>query len=92
MELTKVVERATPFQRTTVPFTNPVPLTVKVNPTGSPALTDGGESVVMDGLTTRFTALETPPPGNGLKTVIGKLPEFTVSVARITAVNCVGLT
>jgi len=88
VEFTKVVDLLTPLKRTTVPVTNPVPLTVSVKAI-SPARTVGGEIVVIDGFTTRLTALEVPPPGAGFKTVIGTLPELTMSVARIAAVNWV---
>ena len=84
--LMNVVERLTALKRTTVPLTKPVPLTVSVNPI-SPALTVAGEIVVIDGLTVRLTALEIPPPGVGLKTVIGKVPALTISVLRINAVT-----
>ena len=66
----KVVWRLIPLKSTTVPATKPTPLTVILNPR-SPALTVAGEIVVIDGLTARLTALEVPPPGAGLKTVIG---------------------
>jgi len=91
VELTKVVERLTPLKRTTVPATNPVPLTVKTKPM-SPALAVVGEIVVIVGLMVRLMEFETPPPGAGLNTVIGKFPALTMSVARIVAVNCVALT
>ena len=42
--------------------------------------------------TTRLMGLDVPPPGVGLKTVIGKLPTAAISLARIAAVNCVALT
>src|SRR5882672_549499 len=38
-----VVVRSVPFQRTTEPGTNPVPVTIRVNP-GDPAMTDAGTS------------------------------------------------
>ena len=66
-------------------------MTVILNPR-SPALTVVGEIVVIVGLTARLTALEVPPPGAGLKTVIGKVPAEAMSAARIVAVNCVALT
>jgi hypothetical protein len=91
VEVTNVVERLMPLKRTNVPVTKPVPLTVRVK-AGSPARTVAGDIVVIDGFTVRLTALEVPPPGAGLKTVMGKFPEFTISVARIVAVNCVELT
>jgi len=69
VELMKVVERLVPLKRTLEPAGKPTPLTVIVNPV-PPALTVAGETLVIDGLTTKLTAWEVPPPGAGFKTVI----------------------
>ena len=70
VELMRVVERLVPLKRTLWPLAKPTPLTVIVNPM-PPALTVTGEILVIDGFTTRLTAWEVPPPGEGFKTVIG---------------------
>jgi hypothetical protein len=95
--LIKVVERLTPLKRTTEPAAKPVPLTVSPNPR-LPALLVGGEIVLIVGggapvgLTLRLTAELVPPPGVGLKTVIGNVPVTAISAAVIDAVNCVLVT
>src|SRR5438094_8944911 len=43
-------------------------------------------------MTVNVWALDTPPPGAGLKTVIGKLPAVVRSLAGIAAVSSVELT
>src|SRR5205823_410936 len=43
-------------------------------------------------LTVRLVALEVPPPGAGLKTVIAKVPAAATSAAVSCAVSCVALT
>ena len=91
VELTNVVDLATPFKRTTVPTMKPAPLTVRVKPT-SPARAEGGLSEMMLGVTVKVTAVEVPPPGAGLTTVIGKLPEAVKSAAKSVTVNWVALT
>src|SRR5450755_2546094 len=61
----------------------------------APAVADEGESVVMVGtglLTTKFTVLETPPPGAGFVTTTGLLPAVDWSAALKGIVNCVALT
>lgn len=70
VKLTKVVDLLVPFQRTFEPLTNPVPLTVSVNPL-PPTLTTAGARLVIDGFTVRLFAADKPPPGLGLKTVTG---------------------
>jgi hypothetical protein len=74
--LTKVVGRGEPFQLTTSPLTKLVPLTVSVKPAGLQNGVEGSdvveaESDVMVGATiANEIALEVPPAGAGLKTVI----------------------
>ena len=73
VEFTSAVGRSLPLKRTTELLLKLVPFTVKVK-AASPAVLLVGAMVVSVGtglLTVRLVALETPPPGNGLKTVIG---------------------
>jgi hypothetical protein len=66
-----------------------VPLTVNVK-AALPAVLVVGEMVVSVGtrlLIVRLVELETPPPGVGLETVIGKMPATVSSAAVIAAVN-----
>ena len=71
------------------------PLTVKVK-AADPAVLLVGERLVIAGtglaVTTRLIALEMPPPGAGLKTVMGNEPALTTSVAVIWAVSWLPLT
>jgi hypothetical protein len=73
---------------------NPDPLTV--NEKGAPpcAAPDGERlEMIGTGLTTvKLTALDVPPPGVGVKTVIANVPRLAVSAAVIIAVSCVLLT
>jgi len=96
--LTNVVGRALPLKRTTeslVRFTKFVPVTDKVK-LGPPAVALLGERPVIVGAgtgeTTKLTAFEDPPPGKGLKTVIGRFPFAVMSDARICAVTLIALT
>lgn len=87
--LTNVVVLALPLKLTEAPLTKPVPFTVKVN-AAPPTLALAGESEVIAGtglFTVRLTAEEVPPPGAGLKTVIGKEPAVAISAAVMDAVN-----
>lgn len=87
---------------TTDPATKFVPLTVRAKsrpPADTLVIVTSGTppaSVVIVGTgtvwTVRLTALEMPPAGAGLVTVIGKVPTATTSVLRICAVICVALT
>ena len=85
LELTKDVERADPFQRTTDAEMKLLPLTVSMK-SGPPAVTDDGLMLVMAG--TGFEAVivkaiefDVPPPGDGLKTAIVALPALAMSLA-----------
>lgn len=91
VEFKKVVERSFPLKRTTEPTVKLVPCTVNVKPS-VPALMVAGERPVIPGTTGKLTALEVPPPGFLLNTVINKLPCLMISFAGIKAVNCVELT
>lgn len=69
------------------------PLTVNVN-AAPPAvalvglrLVSTGIGLPAGGFTVRLTELDNPPPGNGLKTVIGNEPPVCTSAAVICAVN-----
>jgi hypothetical protein len=76
VEFTNVVVLLVPFQVTTELGMKPVPFTVKVN-AGPPAVALDGDKLPGDGaglLTARLMAFDGPPPGVGLKTVIGKEP------------------
>jgi hypothetical protein len=94
--LTYVVVRLDPFQFTTEPLMNPVPVTVKVN-AAVPAVALPGDSALIAGI--GFAALivnavlpHVPPPGAGLTTVTCPVPAVAMSAAVIAAVNCVALT
>ena len=87
--LTKVVTRATLLNFTTDVPTKFVPSTVNVN---APELTvlDVGDNVLIVGtglLTLKATALEEPPPGAGLTTVMEIDPAALMSAAEILAVT-----
>src|SRR5437773_1445864 len=87
--LTNVVVRSLPLKRTSEALTKLVPLTV-ITSAPFPAMLFGGESVLIDGaalLTVKVTALELPPPGAGLKTVITGVPATATSVAVIRALD-----
>lgn len=96
--LSTVVGRSAPFQRTTEPGAKFVPVTESWK-VGPPATDELGLSSVMVGgakLIVSVTALEVPPPGVGLTTVIAAVPPLAISVADIVArssvaeTNCVG--
>jgi hypothetical protein len=81
VEFTNVVVLATPLKFTVAPVTNPVPLTVSVNP-APPAIALVGAIVVMTGggfVTGRLTVPEVPPPGAGLVTESGSDPSAAMS-------------
>lgn len=90
--LTKTVARLVglaPPKWTTDPATKFVPVIVTTW-SRLPAAKLVGVTVVIVGtgtlVTVRSTKFEVPPPGNGLKTVIGKVPTAATSAARIWAV------
>ena len=89
--LTKVVVRLLPLKRTTELLLKLVPVAVSVNAAVPAVLVVGLMLLsVGDGLVTvKFTALEVPPPGDGFKTVIGKVPPTATSANVICAVNSV---
>src|SRR6267143_5615650 len=92
--LTRVVVRAAPFQPTLAPMSNPVPVSVSVNP-APPAVALEGDSAVSVGppaLTGRLSAADVPPPGAAVVTVTFAMLAVTRSVAGIAAVSCVALT
>lgn len=98
--LTNVVGRGEPFQLTTAPLGNPVPLTVRIRPLELQYGVDAdpvveAESEVMAGATTgNATPLDAPPPPPEvmLNTVTVGDPTEARSVAGIAALSCVELT
>ena len=74
-----------------------VPFTVRLN-AAEPAVALVGCSVVIVGVgllaavTVKLTALDVPPPGEGLVTVTGGVPAVAMSEARMAAVSLVALT
>ena len=94
VEETRVVERPVPFHCTTELELKPVPFMVSVN--GALAVrTVAGLMLVVVGsglLNVRVWALEVPPTGTGVDTVIWALPADAMSVAGIAAVNFVAET
>ena len=92
--LTKVVVRLLPLKRMMVVLRKPVPFTVKVNEEPPADLVVGEMLVIVGGvrLTVRFTAVEVPPTGVGLNTVMAFVPTAATSAAVICAVNCALLT
>ena len=92
--VTNVVVRAEPLKFTVEVLTKFVPLTVRVNP-ASPAVLVAGEILVVVGtrlLTVNVCALEVPPPGAELVTVMLNVPAVVKSLAGIEAVTWVALT
>jgi hypothetical protein len=71
------------------------PFTVRVK-ASPPAMTCSGSSVLSvtltAGLIVKVVALETPPPGGGLKIVRLAVPGLFRSLAGMVAVSCVALT
>jgi hypothetical protein len=97
-----VVGRSLPFQRTTDPGTKLSPTTVNrlsVESTNcSPAGAQLGKRLViaatglLPGLVmVKFIGLEVPPPGAGLVTVTGSVPDEPMLEAGMAALNCVEL-
>jgi hypothetical protein len=99
-ELTKLVSRSEPFQRTIevtefepdIALTKFEPRTVRTNPE-SPAATVVGFRLESDGtgfgglLTVKVRALDVPPPGAGLKTVTLAVPAVAMSLAGMLALT-----
>lgn len=86
-----MVVRFEPLSRTTEPVTNLVPVSVIVN-CAEPTSFEFGEIVVRVGtglFTVKVTALDVPPPGVGLKTVISNVPTAVISEAGIVASSLV---
>jgi hypothetical protein len=86
---TKLVERVIPFQSICEEVLKLLPVTVRVN-AGPLAETEVGESAVTlgSGLSmVKLEALEVPPPGAGLMTVIEAVPAEAISVAVIGVVS-----
>lgn len=88
------VARGLPFHRTTESAVKPAPLNINGKP-GPPALAESGLKFVITGaalgaaLIVSKTALDVPPPGGGLNTVMLAWPAAVVSLAETTIVNCV---
>src|SRR3990172_531392 len=92
--LRNVVGRSLLLNRTREPETKPAPLTM-IARLGEPTIAAAGERLLMAGtglLMVRSVALDVPPPGKGLKTVIENVPALVTSPAGICAVICVLLT
>src|SRR5437867_8648753 len=71
------------------------PFTVRVK-AAPPAVAEAGLIPLILGtgfaaVTVKATEFETPPPGDGLKTVTGKLPGLAMSPAVMEAVNWLAL-
>ena len=88
-EETKVVGRGKLFQRTSAVLTKPLPLTFSVN-AALPAGAVAGIKLLITGsglIIAKLTAVEVPPPGAGLTTVMEAVPALTISAAVMDAVN-----
>ena len=95
VELTNVVPRVTPPKLSVAPLTKPVPLIVNVNAVEPAAMLVGDKVVIVGtGLFTWNVTLfvDVPPPGVGFVTLIWKVPEAAISLAKIAAVTCVEFT
>src|SRR5258708_7171592 len=92
--LTRVAGRAARFQRTLLPLTKPVPVTVSVNaaPLTSALLGLRPVSVGAGLFTLNVCAAEVPPPGAGVRTVTLAVPAAAMSAAVIAAVSWMVLT
>jgi hypothetical protein len=94
-ELTKVVARSAPFQRTRDEEMKLLPFTVSVKD-APPAVAEVGLMLVIAGtgfaaVIVNVTEFEIPPPGDGLNTVIVALPALAISLAEIEAVSWLAL-
>ena len=93
----KVVARSALLNRTTDPWTKPVPITINVK-FPPPDITVLGLSVAIVGTGFGGTsilssaAFDVPPPGGGVNTVMLAVPGVAMSAAVTAAVNCVLLT
>ena len=81
--LTSVVVRLLPLNRTIELALKLLPFTVSVNPPeAATALVGETDETAGTGLTTVILApFDVPPPGSGLKTVIGNVPVVAISAA-----------
>jgi len=89
VEFTKVVVREEPAHCTTDVAMKFVPFTVKLNP-ASPAVALVVPRLVVVGtglLTWKLTEFDVPPPGAGVKTVMGNVPAVAISEVEIVAVS-----
>jgi len=95
--LTKAVARAVPLKFTTDVLMKFEPFTVSVK-APEPAVAVAGCRVVIAGtgllaaVTVKVTALDVPPPGDGLVTVTVGVPTLAMSEASMAAVSLVALT
>jgi hypothetical protein len=91
---TVVVQDTLPVGLDFVPIVA-VSVTVAVQELALPTTTEGGTHATLVAVlrvTLNVCALDSPPPGAGLKTVIGNVPVVARSPAGIAAVSCVELT
>ena len=94
VELTNVVVSGVPPHNTTVPLTKLTPVAVMVKP-ASPAVAELGEIEVTPGeglFTVNVAAVEVPPPGAGLNTVMEIVAVAVRSLAGTAALSEVALT
>lgn len=95
VELTKLVERASPFTCTIVVGTNPVPVTVSRVEPAVPATTVLGETDIVPGVglfTASDAELDTPPPGPGFTAVMASIPALARSPCVSATLTEVALT
>lgn len=87
--LTKVVVRLAPLNCTVAPFTNPLPLTVRVNAAPPSFALDGDRDERVGGalLIVNEAAFDVPPPGAGFVTVTFVTSALAMSAAEIAALN-----
>jgi len=94
-ELTRLVVRALPLKLTVELLLKFVPFTVNEEPGVPAGAVFVGDNDVIVGtplLTVRFDAVEVPPPGTGLNTVMATEPGVATSLEETLAVSCVALT